>query len=154
METPNFKMRMDETLKTTLEKAAASKGLSEAELARRLLRRGLALDAGDSGAVILSHVVGGVVRDIVAPIRQLAYEAAFEASVAHMLVLQLLGEMLTRMGVPREAAAKHVGDQDAAARKKATEQLRAMFAAIDQSMAEAGLPGLGDDFGDAADLYS
>jgi len=101
-------IRMDDDLRSALKTAAAGKGLSEAELARRLLRRGLALEAGEDGAVVLSAVAGGVVRDIVAPIRQLAHRAAFEAQGGHLFGRQILGHILLRMGVPKPEIVKLV----------------------------------------------
>ncbi len=76
MKIMNFQVR-DETY-VALKAAAATQGVSNAELARRLLARGLALQTADAQAEVLALAI----RRELAPVRTMVYLAAREAARA------------------------------------------------------------------------
>ncbi len=90
-------VRFDDDLHSALHTAAQARGLSDAELVRRLVSRGLAIDGSNAQAQVLAEAVRGVVRSELRHIRRLAYLAAFEAAAAHEGVADVLGTVLVRM---------------------------------------------------------
>ncbi len=110
-------VRVGTDLHGALRTAADTHGVSDAEMARRLIRRGLALDAGNDTATVLSEVVRGVLREELRPTRRLAYIAAFESSVAHRLMRNAHADAMARARAGREAIAKTVDLIDADARR-------------------------------------
>lgn len=110
-------VRVDAELHGALRTAADTHGVSDAEMARRLIRRGLALDAGNEAASELSDVVRGVIREELRSTRRLAYIAAFESAAAHRLTRNSHADSMARARAGREAIAKTVDLIDADARR-------------------------------------
>ena len=85
-------------MRAALHTAAQTRGVSDGELARRLISRGLAIDGSNAQALVLAEAVRAVVRDELRPTRRLAFLAAFESAAAHEGVSDVLGTVLVRMG--------------------------------------------------------
>ena len=89
------KVRMDSDTHNALRTAADAKGLSDAELARRLIRRGLALDATSDQSQVLAEAVRYVIREELRTLRRNARTAAFESARAASMVPDALGHSLS-----------------------------------------------------------
>ncbi len=92
-----IKVYADEDLRAALHVAAEAKGISDAELARRLLARGLAIDGSDAQAEVLANAVRHVIRHELAPTRHYGFLAAREAAASHRYNIALLTVILQQL---------------------------------------------------------
>lgn len=93
-----IKVYADDDLRAALHTAASAKGVSDAEMARRLIGRGLAIDGSDAQATVLAEAVRAVIRDELRPVRRLSFLAAFEAARGAKGVEDALGSVLVHAG--------------------------------------------------------
>ncbi len=152
-----LKVYADENLRAALHSAAQARGLSDSELARRLIGRGLAIDGSDAQAIILAEAVRAVVRDELRPTRRLAYLAAFESAAAHRASEDVSGVLLFRIaGLDRGQAEEIVTTQKGQWARFAAERVRDPEPADSEDDAPADeLPQAGDEVdGDTAILQS
>ena len=120
-----IKVYADDDLRAALHTTAQARGLSDAELARRLISRGLAIDGSDAQAVILAEAVRAVVRDEIRPVRRLAYIAAREGGAAHRFGLGVVGTLVRDvLGRPPERVQRARDQAEAEAMRYAVERLR------------------------------
>lgn len=118
-------VRFDDDLHAALRTAAQARSLSDAELVRRLVARGLAVDGSDAQAQVLAEAVRAVVRDEMRYTRRLAYLGAFEAAAAHRAAKDIVGIVLVRAGrVPRPEAQDMVGRNAAGWARHAAQRVR------------------------------
>ncbi len=82
-------LALDAETTDTLRSLAARRGETLAEVARRLLRRGLDLEAASDGKAAVEAIVRRVLRQELQQTRDLAFRGAFEAAV-NQLVLKAL----------------------------------------------------------------
>ena len=116
-----LRVRVEEDLHAALRAAASARGVPEAEVARQLLRRGLALQTADAQAEVLAMAI----RRELTPVRRMAYLAAREAAAGRYLVREGFADIITwkfTMDAAELKAWKR--DRDDAAIKKALRFLR------------------------------
>ena len=117
-------VRFDEDLHDAVRVAAAAKGLSEAEMVRRLVARGLAIDGSDAQSQALAAAVRGVIHDELRPTRHYAYLAAREAAASHRYNTTLLRVILQQLlKAPTDLIDRTLGNADGAAMRYATQHL-------------------------------
>ena len=121
-----IKVYADEDLRRSLKLAATQKGISEAEMARRLLNRGLGLETAHSSITVIQEALRGLLREELAPVRRLALIGAFEAAAANSATIEALGGVLVRMpGAPgRDLVLEVVRRVEARSRSVAVQRTR------------------------------
>lgn len=118
-------VRLDDDLHSALHTAAQARGLSDAELVRRLVSRGLAVDGSDAQALVLAEAVRAVVRDELRHTRRLAFLAAFEGAAAHRAAEDVIGSTLLRVArMPRPEIEDLVGRQKGGWARYAAQRVR------------------------------
>ena len=118
-------VRFDEDLHEAVRVAAAAKRLSEAEMVRRLVARGLAIDGSDAQAQVLAAAVRGVIHDELRLTRHYAWLAAREASASHRYGKGVVGILVNHLvRLPSDQRQAVLDQSEAAAQRFATQRLR------------------------------
>ncbi len=90
-------IRMEGELRAALHVAAEVRGVSDGEMARRIIRRGLAVQASDTQSQVLADAVRGAVREELRTTQRYAYLAAREAMRSHPYGIGLVGILVTNV---------------------------------------------------------
>lgn len=125
MQSEVLKIRVSASDLEAMRTMAAHDGLTLSEWARRALRRQAGQEAAGGALGAITGIVEAVIRKEIAPVRRLAYVAAFEATVAHNWAHALLGQAMTqRAPVSREQARQVIEREEASARSVAAARTR------------------------------
>ena len=117
-------IRMEDELRAALHVAAEADGVSDGEMARRIIRRGLAISANDAQSQALANAVRGVIHDELRPIRHYAHLAAREALRSHRYGIGLVGILVTNVLRWSPAERERALDQsESAARRYAAQHM-------------------------------
>lgn len=117
-------VRFDEDLHEAVRVAAAAKRLSEAEMVRRLVARGLVNVGSDAQSQALADAVRGVIREELKPTRHYAYLAAREAMRSHRYGIGLVGILVTNvLRWPSDRREAALDQSEAAARRYAAQHM-------------------------------
>ncbi len=118
-------LRMEEKLHEHLRLEAQRRRVSEAELARLFIARGLGIARANDEQATLEGILRKVFRDELRPTRHYAWLAAREASASHRYgkgVVGILVNHLVRM--PSDQRQAVLDDSEAAAQRFATQRLQ------------------------------
>ena len=117
-------IRMEDELRAALHVAAEAGGVSDGEMARRIIRRGLAIAASDAQSQALADAVRGVIREELKPTRHYAYLAAREAMRTHRYGIGLVGILVTNiLRWPSDRRDAALDQSEGAARRYAAQHM-------------------------------
>ena len=120
-----IKVYADENLREHLRREALRRKVSEAELARMFLARGLGIARANDEQATIEGVLRKVIRDELRPTRHYAYLAAREAAAAHRfgvgIISTIVGDVLRR---PPERVERARDQADSAAMRYAAQHLQ------------------------------
>ncbi len=118
-------IRMEDDLRAALHVAAEAGGVSDGEMARRIIRRGLAIAASDAQAQVLAAAVRGVIHDELRLTRHYAWLAAREAAASHRYGKGVVGILVNHLvRLPSDERQAVLDQSEAAAQRFATQRLQ------------------------------